>query len=159
MCLWHNSTLNDDSKLRCCFVTTNCSAVVKNLPADAGDAGDTGSIPGLGQSPGEKVATHSNIVASKSPWIEEGAWQVAEYGVTKSQTQLCTCTFEAGDILLEICLKIAPCQSGDAKTGQGVVWTEMLKIQFLYGEGIEACLNLKTLSVLSQWCWVWLDKG
>jgi len=52
------------------------------------------------------------------------------------------CTFETGDILLEICLKIAPHQSGDAKTGQGVVWSEMLKIQFLYGEGMEAINRL-----------------
>ena len=28
-------------------------SVVKNLPANAGDIGDTGSIPGLGRSPGE----------------------------------------------------------------------------------------------------------
>ena len=28
-------------------------AVVKNLPADAGDARDTGLIPGSGRSPGE----------------------------------------------------------------------------------------------------------
>ena len=28
------------------------SSVVKNLPAKAGDAGDTGSIPGLRRSPG-----------------------------------------------------------------------------------------------------------
>ena len=28
------------------------SAMVKNLPANAGDTGDTGSIPGLGRSPG-----------------------------------------------------------------------------------------------------------
>ena len=27
--------------------------VVKNLPANAGDAGDAGSIPGSGKSPGE----------------------------------------------------------------------------------------------------------
>jgi len=27
--------------------------VVKNLPANAGDTGDLGSIPGLGRSPGE----------------------------------------------------------------------------------------------------------
>ena len=27
-------------------------AVIKNLPATAGDAGDMGSIPGLGRSPG-----------------------------------------------------------------------------------------------------------
>ena len=28
-------------------------AVVKNAPANAGDAGDMGSIPGLGRSPGK----------------------------------------------------------------------------------------------------------
>ena len=27
-------------------------SVVKNLPADAGDAGDPGSVPGFGRSPG-----------------------------------------------------------------------------------------------------------
>jgi len=35
-------------------------SVVKNLPANAGDLG---SIPGLGRSPGEQVATHSSILA------------------------------------------------------------------------------------------------
>ena len=29
--------------------------MVKNLPADAGDARDTGSIPGSGRSPGERI--------------------------------------------------------------------------------------------------------
>ena len=28
-------------------------SVVKNLPANAGDAGDSGTIPGSGRSPGE----------------------------------------------------------------------------------------------------------
>ena len=28
--------------------------VVKNLPANAGDAGDVGSLPGSGRSPGEE---------------------------------------------------------------------------------------------------------
>ena len=41
--------------------------VIKNLPANAGDAGDTGSIPGSGRSPGEKeMATNSSIFAGKS---------------------------------------------------------------------------------------------
>ena len=31
---------------------TQVSLVIKNLPANAGDARDTGSIPGLGRSPG-----------------------------------------------------------------------------------------------------------
>ena len=30
-----------------------------------------GSIPGLGRSPGEGMATHSNILAWEIPWIEE----------------------------------------------------------------------------------------
>ena len=42
--------------------------VVKNLPASAGD---TGSIPGLGRSPGIGNATHSSILAWKIPWTEE----------------------------------------------------------------------------------------
>ena len=34
-------------------------AVVKDLPADAGDARDSGLIPGWGRFPGKEMATHS----------------------------------------------------------------------------------------------------
>ena len=34
-------------------------------------AGDLGSIPVLGRSPGEGTATHSSILAWRIPWIEE----------------------------------------------------------------------------------------
>ena len=34
-------------------------------------AGDLGSIPGSGRSPGEGMATHSSILAWKIPWTEE----------------------------------------------------------------------------------------
>ena len=37
----------------------------------ARDAGDQGSIPGSGRSPGEEMATHSSILAWKIPWMEE----------------------------------------------------------------------------------------
>ena len=37
--------------------------VEKNLPANAGDTRDVGSIPGLGRSPEEGMATHSSILA------------------------------------------------------------------------------------------------
>ena len=33
--------------------------------------GDPGSIPGLGRSPREGVATHSSILAWRIPWTEE----------------------------------------------------------------------------------------
>ena len=39
------------------------SSVVKNLPANIGDAGDMGLILGLGKSHEEEMATHSSILA------------------------------------------------------------------------------------------------
>ena len=49
------------------------------------NAGDPGSIPGLGRSLEEGMATHSSIVAWRIP-MDRGAWQVTILGVTKSQT-------------------------------------------------------------------------
>ena len=42
--------------------------MVKNLPANEGDAG---SIPGLGISPGEVNGNPSRILAWRIPWTEE----------------------------------------------------------------------------------------
>ena len=43
-------------------------SVVKNSPASAGDVG---SLPGSGRSPGEGNGTHSTILAWRIPWTEE----------------------------------------------------------------------------------------
>ena len=43
-------------------------SVVKNPPTSAGDMG---SIPGLGRSLEKKMATHSSILAWKTPWTEK----------------------------------------------------------------------------------------
>ena len=48
--------------------------MVKSSLANAGDtedAGDTGSIPVSGRSPGVEMATHSSILAWKIQWAEE----------------------------------------------------------------------------------------
>ena len=45
--------------------------VVKNPPANTGDKRDVGSIPGLGRTPVEGMATHSCIPAWRNPWTEE----------------------------------------------------------------------------------------
>ena len=61
--------------------------VVKNLPANAGDAGGSGLIPGSGRSPGVGNGNplwHSCLENAK----DRGAWQATVYGVIKSQTQL-----------------------------------------------------------------------
>ena len=45
--------------------------MVQNLLASAEDARDSGSIPGLGRSPGVGIRSHSIILAWKIPWTEE----------------------------------------------------------------------------------------
>ena len=53
------------------LMDSQVALVVKNLPASAGDARGTGSIPGLGRFPGSrKMATRSSI-AWKIPWTEK----------------------------------------------------------------------------------------
>ena len=44
-------------------------SVVKNSPANAGVAGDAGSIPGSPLE--EEMATHSRILVWEIPWTEE----------------------------------------------------------------------------------------
>ena len=46
-------------------------SVVKNPPANAGDTGDAGSIPGLGRSLEKEMATHPSVLAWAIPWTEE----------------------------------------------------------------------------------------
>ena len=50
--------------------------LVKNLPANEGDAGDMGSIPGLGRPLEKEMATHCGILAWEIPWrVEPGGLQ------------------------------------------------------------------------------------
>ena len=58
-------------------------SLVKNLPADAGEAGDPSSIPGSGRSPGEGDANPLQYSCLGNP-MDRGAWQAIVHGVTKS---------------------------------------------------------------------------
>ena len=63
-------------------------AVVKNPLANAGDARDTGLIPGSGRDPLEKeMATHSSVIAWEIPWTEESDG-LQSLVLQESQTQL-----------------------------------------------------------------------
>ena len=46
-------------------------AVIKNLPFNVGNSGDTGSVPGSEDPPEEEIATHSSFLAWIIPWTEE----------------------------------------------------------------------------------------
>ena len=60
------------------------SSAAKNLPANAGDAGDTGVIPGLGKSPGEGNGNPLQYFCMENS-MDRGVWQVTVHRVTKSR--------------------------------------------------------------------------
>ena len=62
-------------------------SMVKNLPANAGDAGDMGSIPGSERPPGEGNGNPLQYSCLENS-TDKGAWQVTVRGVAKSQTWL-----------------------------------------------------------------------
>ena len=45
--------------------------MAQRVKASVYNAGDPGSIPGSGRSPGEEMAPHSSTLAWKIPWMEE----------------------------------------------------------------------------------------
>ena len=61
--------------------------VVKNLPANAGDAGDKGLIPGSGRSPGEENGNPLQYSCLENS-VDRGNWQSTVHGAAKSQTRL-----------------------------------------------------------------------
>ena len=61
--------------------------VVKNLPVNAGDIRDVGSVPGLGRSPGEGNGNPHQYSCLKIS-MDRGAWWATIRRVAKSQTQL-----------------------------------------------------------------------
>ena len=79
------------SNIKCessyCSTSSQVTLVVKNLPANAGDGGDTGSVPGPGRSPGEGRVNPLQYSCLENP-MDKGAWQDGVHGVTKNQTRL-----------------------------------------------------------------------
>ena len=59
--------------------------MVKNLPANVGDAGDEGSIPVLGRSPGGGNGNSLQHSCLENP-MGRGSWWATVHGVTKSWT-------------------------------------------------------------------------
>ena len=59
--------------------------MVENLPANAGDIRDAGSIPGSGKSPGEGNGKPLQCSCLEHP-MDRGAWRATVHGVTQSRT-------------------------------------------------------------------------
>ena len=61
--------------------------MVKNLPANAGNIRDTGSVPGLGRSSGEGNGNPPQYSCLEDP-VDRGAWWATVHRIAKSWTQL-----------------------------------------------------------------------
>ena len=61
--------------------------MVKNPPINAGDIRDTGSIPGLGRSPGGKHGNPLQYSCMENA-LDRGAWWATVHRVAKSRTLL-----------------------------------------------------------------------
>ena len=62
-------------------------SVIKNLPANAGDTGDAGSIPGSGRCPGGGNGNPFQYSCLENP-IDRGTWRPTVHGITESPTRL-----------------------------------------------------------------------
>ena len=59
--------------------------MIKNPPANAGDARDAGAIPGLGRSPGEGNGNSLQYSCLENS-MDRGAWWARVHGVAKNRT-------------------------------------------------------------------------
>ena len=63
-------------------MTSQVVLVVKNISANAGDAGDTGSVPGSGRSPGGGHGNPFQYSCLENS-MKRGAWRATVHEVTK----------------------------------------------------------------------------
>ena len=68
-----------------CILASQVALVAKNLPANAGNIRDTGSIPGWGRSPGGGHGNSLQYSCLQNP-IDRGDWWATVHGVTESDT-------------------------------------------------------------------------
>ena len=62
-------------------------SVIKNLPANTGDSGDTGLIPGLGRSPEEGNGNSLQYSCLENS-VDRGAWWATVCGVSKESDMI-----------------------------------------------------------------------
>ena len=63
----------------------NCFLVAQMVKSLTANAGDLGSIPGSGRSPGEGNGNPFQYSCLENP-MDEGVWQATVHGVAKSHT-------------------------------------------------------------------------
>ena len=82
--------------------------VVKNLPANAGDIRDVGSIPGLRRSLGEGNSYVVQYSCLENP-MDRRVWWATVHSVAKSQTQLKQLSMNAYHLMLSPYFNLSSC--------------------------------------------------
>ena len=158
-----------------CILSGNFIYQVRGLPGgsdrrpSAYNAGDLGSIPGLGRSPGEGNGNHSSTLAWKTPWTEEphrlqsmGSQRLGhDWAISLSLVEKYNCHKQnilLGSIVSEAWLTALPCRLRDLIVSQ---WMPSHKPAFtgLCSEVTLPVLNQSMcIAVLpAQLCWTLCD--
>ena len=93
--------------------------MVKKKKKSACNAGDLGSIPGLGRSLEQGMATHSSILSWRIPWTEE-AGRLQSMGSQRAGQDLVTEQQVSEDKITEFNLKLYLLSSRYLRLGPGV---------------------------------------
>ena len=88
------------------FLSFPGGSVIKNLPPNAGDARDAGSVPGWGRAPGggNSNPLHYSFLRNST---DRGGWWATVCGVAKSRTQLSDCVCVCGLVSITFVLHVS----------------------------------------------------
>ena len=89
--------------------------MVKNLPASAGDFRDTGSIPGLGRSPGGGHGNPLQYSCLENPHVQRSLAGYSPWGRTESDTTKATYKGKHGASQVALVIKNLPASAGDVR--------------------------------------------
>ena len=133
----HFNLLGNVKKYRC--LAPLCGSVVKSPLANAGDMG---SIPGLGRSPGEGNGHPLQYSCLENP-MDRGAWQARVHRVVKSRTRLKQLRTNAGSCSTSILYLVSESwMSCSWSRDNKIYFTELLQElhEMKYAKHRERCL-------------------
>ena len=121
----YNPNISKNNPVSKSLGASQLALVIKNMPANAGDIGDTGLIPGLGISPRRGHGNPLQYSCLENP-MDRGAWRA-----TESQTRL-------KELSMQACQESG---SQKLKSYEEVTWSFLC---------LQTCLCLRFCSVLLE---------
>ena len=156
---WTNSPTPNNQQLINVVGTSQVALAEKNMPANAGDTGDMGSIPGSWRSPGGGHGNPLQYSCLENP-MDRGAWRATVHVVAKSHTwlkrlsthnQCCYLPWWMGRVKIIGVLPVADVCGGPTGPEMEEIWegncsSRPFKIEKLGHRDVIQLLNHHTLS-------------